>query len=455
MFSRVSSWSTTSLLLIAVFCIGLVATTPYHVLAVQIEPATEEDPLSVILMIGDGMGYEHVKLARWVEVGRNGMLRMERYDFAASVLTHSLNEQITDSAAAATALATGNKTNNSMLSVSPSGERLETILEIAEEREKATGVVSTCFVQHATPAGFYAHVENRGHYYEIARQAVEEASVDVIMGGGTRYFNSSQLITMEGAGYDIVTNRSQLLSTTSTRILGLFADSHMDFERDRDYEETPSLAEMTDKSIDVLSQDSDGFFLMVEGGRIDHAGHDNDKVDDALDTIAFDNAVGVAIDYIRSHPNTILLVTADHECGGLTVMNGTLNDTLPNSSMDEDGNRSLRIERVNNITVSWSSDYHTAAPVPLYCFGDVFASLPANHTIDNTDMFHLMDDYYAGEQLSIINVTTSTTTTTTTTTETTTAIDTTPPAISPIVLAALVLIPVLVIAVIFLVRRYR
>jgi alkaline phosphatase len=99
-------------------------------------------------MIGDGMGYEHVKLARWVEVGKNGTLRMENYDFAASVLTHSANQEITDSAAAGTALATGFKSNNDMISVDPSEEPLETILEIAEEQNKSTGVVSTCFVQH-------------------------------------------------------------------------------------------------------------------------------------------------------------------------------------------------------------------------------------------------------------------------------------------------------------------
>lgn len=317
-------------------------------------------------------------------------------------------------------------------------------------------MVSTCFVQHATPAGFYAHVLSRSSYSEITQQAIG-SDVEVILGGGSEHFSSSQLTTMEDSGYSVVTNRSQMLSASSSKILGLFSESHMPYEQDRNFEQTPSLAEMTEKSIDVLSQDSDGFFLMVEGGRIDHAGHDNDKINDALDTIAFDEAVGVAIDYVRSHSNTILMVTADHECGGLTVMSENLSDTVPDASMTASENRSLRVERATNVTVSWSSDYHTAAPVPLYCFGDAFNDLPANYTIDNTDVFDLMNDYYAGTPLSITNFTTSTTSSTTTTsTETTTGPSTPPPFTpQPTLIIAIVLIPVAVIVVILILRKYR
>ncbi|TFG04458.1 hypothetical protein EU538_12300 [Candidatus Thorarchaeota archaeon] len=462
MFSRVSSRQSTSVLLVTLFYIGLMATMPSLGASISSEPALEEEPLSVILMIGDGMGYEHVKLARWVEVGKNGTLRMENYDFTASVLTHSANQEITDSAAAGTALATGFKTNNAMISVDPSEEPLETILEIAEEQNKSTGVVSTCFVQHATPASFYAHVVSRSSYSEIARQAVEEVDVDVILGGGDSYFSSSQLTTMQSRGYSLVTNRSQLLSVPSGKVLGLFSDSYMDYEQDRDFTLTPSLAEMTGKSLDLLSDDPDGFFLMVEGGRIDHAGHDNDPVDDALDTIAFDEAVGVAMDYVGSHSNTILLVTADHETGGLTVISEDMNDSLPDASMTENENRSLRVARVENVTVSWSTDYHTSTPVPLFCFGEAFEGLPENYTIDNTDVFRLMDDYYSGAELSMTNVTTSTTTTTTststtttTTTSTTTTTTAVPSVVPPVMLAIVVVIAVLLVVAIFAVRRYR
>ncbi len=457
MTSRMPSQRSISVLLVTMFCVGLLATISSLTIAVPLESDIEEEPLSVILMVGDGMGYEHVRLARWIEVGRNGTLQMERYDFTASVLTHSEDQEITDSAAAATALATGFKTNNGLLSMNPGGETLETILEIAHGLNKSTGVVSTCFVQHATPAGFYAHVQSRSSYSEISRQLVEETSVDIILGGGTSYFTGSQLTTMEGNGYSIVTNRSQLLSVASGKILGLFSDSYMDYEKNRDFSETPSLAEMTEKSIDVLSQDSDGFFLMVEGGRIDHAGHDNHKVNDALDTIAFDEAVGVAIEHVKSNANTILLVTADHETGGLAVISETLNGALPDSSMDESGNRSLRIERANNITVSWSSDYHTAVPVPLYGFGSTLQSLPDNYTIDNTEIFYLMADYFTGNPLSITNVTTTTTTSTITTTTTTTTASSTPSfhSIPPVVLISVVVVPVIVVLVILAMRKYR
>ncbi|MBD3159831.1 MAG: alkaline phosphatase [Candidatus Lokiarchaeota archaeon] len=456
MFSETVYHGTISALL-TIFCLGLMVTTTSVALGVPVEPAAEEEPLSVILMIGDGMGYEHVKLARWVELGRTGHLRMERYDFTASVLTHSASADITDSAAAGTALATGVKTINGRISKDPSGANLETILEIAEGYDKSTGVVSTCFVQHATPATFYAHVQSRSSYGEITRQAVEEVDVEVILGGGSEYFSPSQLTAMEDSGYSVVTNRSHMLSTSSSKILGLFSESHMPYEQDRDFEQTPSLGEMTEKSIDVLSQDPDGFFLMVEGGRIDHAGHDNDKVNDALDTIAFDEAVGVAIDYVQSHSNTILMVTADHECGGLTVMSENLSDTVPDASMTASENRSLRVERATNVTVSWISDYHTAVPVPLYCFGEAFENLPANYTIDNTDVFDLMNDYYTGTPLSITNVTTSTTSSTTTTSTETTTTSTNPPSdlIPPVLFISIVLIAVTIVVIIVVLRKPR
>jgi alkaline phosphatase len=380
----------------------------------SVSPAADE-PLNVILMIGDGMGFEHVDLARLVEVGETGLLTMQQLTWNTSVTTHCADNEITDSGAAATAMATGLKTNKNYIGVTPGGVPLETILEYAQTLNKSTGVVSKCRVVDATPAAFMTHVISRYDQDEIARQIVEEADVDVLLGGGLSYFSSAQLLTMESNGYSIVYNRTSMLNVTSGRILGLFADVHMDYELDRDHVIDPSIAEMTNKSLELLSQDPDGFFLMVEAGRIDLAAHDEDKVRNALETIEFDEAIRVAVDYVEENNNTILIVASDHETEGLVVLSHDLNSTLPGTLSTHNEREALRIERVNNITVEWTAEYHTATPVPLYCYGSVFGDLPLDITIDNTDIYNLMKDYFDGIPLSVTPVTPTTVTTSTTT----------------------------------------
>ena len=148
-------------------------------------------PLSIILMIGDGMGYDHVELARLVEVGEFGSLIMQDSDWNTSMLTHSADAAVTDSAAAGTAMATGNKTDLGKIGVSPSDIPLETILEYAQTLNKSTGVVSTCRIVDATPASFMTHTDNRYNFDDITQQIVE-ADVDVLLGGGLDYFNNPQ-----------------------------------------------------------------------------------------------------------------------------------------------------------------------------------------------------------------------------------------------------------------------
>jgi alkaline phosphatase len=371
----------------------------------------DEEPLSIILMIGDGMGYEHVELARLVEVGEYGSLTMQQLMWNASVITTNVDGEITDSAAAGTALATGNKTINHKVGELPDGTPVENIVEFGQSLNKSTGLVSTCRIVDATPATFATHVDDRYETAEITRQLVEEANVDVLLGGGTTYFSVDQINTMISNGYSVVYDRSSMMGVTSGKLLGLFAVDYMDYELDRNYATTPSLAEMTSKSIEILSQDSDGFFLMIEGGLIDLAAHAKNKVNDALDTIEFDKAVKVALDYVKEHSNTILMVTADHETMGLVVVNHDLNDELPSSLLTQNENETLRIARINNVTVDWTATYHTDWPVPLYCYGSAFSELPINTTIDNADVFVLMKDYFLGNQLNVNDITTTTSTT--------------------------------------------
>jgi alkaline phosphatase len=337
---------------------------------------------------------------------------------------------VTDSAAAATAIATGNKTNKGFVSISPSLIPLETILEYAQTQNKSTGIVATSIIVHATPASFMTHVSDRNDYAEIARQIVEDANVDVLLGGGLNYFSGSQISTMISKGYSVAYNRTELAGIGSGKIFGLFSDSHMDYEHDRDYDIQPSIAEMTNKSIEVLSGDADGFFLMVEGSRIDHAAHNDDSVRNALDTIAFDEAIDVALEYVQEHNNTILLVTADHETEGLVVLSHNLNSELPSSLVTEEEKRTLRGVRANNVTVNWTATYHTNWSVPLFCHGTAFSDLTNNITFDNTDIYTLMKNFYLGNPLNQTEDPPTTTepadpTETTSTTETTSETDTT------------------------------
>jgi len=281
----------------------------------------------VIFMIGDGMGFSHLTLTRALA----GELNMDRFAEGGAVTTHSMNSWITDSAAAGTALATGQKTNNGIISQTPDGEKLETALEAAKNSGKSVGLVTTTRITHATPACFAAHIDDRDRENEIAEQLL---GVDVLFGGGLRHFipsseggskrkDSLDLLSEFGnAGYRFAENRDGLLAIEGAPALGLFAMSHMSYELDRDAGE-PSIAEMTRKAIELLSGNEEGFFLMVEGGRIDHAAHANDAASVVADTTAFDEAVGVALDFAESDGSTLVVVTADHSTGGMTLGSGT------------------------------------------------------------------------------------------------------------------------------------
>ncbi|MHA2294695.1 MAG: alkaline phosphatase [Candidatus Hodarchaeales archaeon] len=349
---------------------------------------------SVILMIGDGLGKEQVKLAKWVEVGKDGSLNMEQLPINLDITTYSSNDQITDSAAAATALSTGQKTNNGMIALSPASERLETILELAKNKlKKSTGIISTARLTHATPASFISHEVSRDNEYEIARQIVEEQNVDVLLGGGRARF-SLHSTTLKEKGYTTVENKTALEDVQSGKVIGLFSSEHMTSERNRDREEDPSLAEMTSKAIEILSQDPNGFFLMVEGAQIDWAGHDNDGIDNALETIEFDKAVAVARNYAELDGNTLLIVTADHETGGLSVISEDMDDPLPSSSNSDEINEELRVNRTEDVYFLWSTTSHTGQNVPFYGYGDTLADYENATIIDNTDVFNIMKNYY-------------------------------------------------------------
>ena len=296
-------------------------------------PTGEPDrtPRNVILLIPDGFGPASATFARDYLRATSGRFELA-FDslHVGSTRTASSDSRITDSAAAGTALATGHKAHNGAISVDSTGQPVAHLVEAAEARSMATGLVATSRITHATPAVFSAHVRDRGEEDRIAVQQLD-AGIEVLMGGGLRHFLSTAsggqradgrnlLDEAAQAGYHIVQSASALENAPEDgALLGVFADSHMAYEIDRGQTQEPSLATMTEHAINRLAQDEGGFFLMVEGSRIDHAGHSNDAAAHLHDILAFEEAVTAALDYARTDGETLVLVLSDHETGGLSV----------------------------------------------------------------------------------------------------------------------------------------
>ncbi len=336
------------------------------VIVIEGEPPSRSSAQSIMLFIGDGMGEAHRNAGRWSDVGQRGALAMDAMPALGWSHTTSADSDVTDSAAAATALATGVKTDNGMIGQDPGGNPLTTILEQAQARGMAVGLVTNVHMAHATPAAFAAHVPDRDMMTEIASQMLA-AEVDVLLGGGEDEFlpagvsgcypepgersdDGRNLINEAmSAGYIYVCDAASLAAVdpaSTPKLLGLFADEGMS----RPY--SPSLEEMTQKAIDILSQDPDGFFLMIEGGQIDWASHVHDATNTISDTIGFDEAVAVGQAYAASTDNNLIIVTADHETGGMSV----------DLTSGEQG--PFTMPEGTAFYVSWSSWDHTGADMP-------------------------------------------------------------------------------------------
>lgn len=319
---------------------------------------------NVLFFLGDGMGITTLTAMRIYEVGEAGSITIDTLPESAFVRTYSEDGQVTDSAPSMAAYMTGVKMKNEVISMSAgtnayrpdgsqfvdasgnstceagNGKAVPTLLELMKAKGYATGVVSTTRITHATPATTYSHVCNRNGENTIAAQMVPNGAgfnaalgngIDVVLGGGLRHFlpstvsggrrtDSRNLVEeMKAAGYTYATNTGELLaaSNATNKLLGLFHSSDMSYELDRNPIAEPSLSEMTGKAIDILSQRDKGFFLMVEGGRIDHALHASNAKRALVDGIAFDNAIKLALQKMETVDpglkNTLVVVTADHD----------------------------------------------------------------------------------------------------------------------------------------------
>ncbi len=305
-----------------------------------------QEAKNVIVLIADGCSAEQYTLARWF---KGAPLSLDPIRVGA-VKTYIEDSVIADSAPTASAYATGYRTSDKFISVGPKGDALTTeaqppneleyrplatVLEGARLEGKAVGIVATSRVTHATPAAYMAHAPSRSMENDIMEQAVYQ-NVDVVLGGGMDYLLPKNLggVRDDGEnlrdvlakrGYEVVENRDGLMKLTSGKVFGLFAKDHMEAEIDRERVAPlqPTLAEMTQKAIELLSQDPDGFFLMVEGSEVDWADHANDPGQLLSDLLMYDQAVQVAFDFAQKDGHTLILALSDHNTGGMSIGNGS------------------------------------------------------------------------------------------------------------------------------------
>ncbi|MGH7483270.1 MAG: alkaline phosphatase [Longimicrobiales bacterium] len=324
-----------------------------------------DEPSRIILFIGDGTG-----LAYWTAAGlaAGEPLAVEGFPVVGLIDTQASDARVTDSAAGATAYSAGVRTYNGAIGVDADTQAVETVLEIAERRGLATGLVSTSSVTHATPASFAAHVPSRGMEEAIAAQ-MAGSGVDVLIGGGRDYFAADTRsdgrdfltpLTEEAAHVSSASGLRALDPDTVDALVAFLADTALAPATGREIR----LADMTRAALGVLEHDDDGFFLMVEGSQIDWHGHDNAPLPDVVaEVLDLDGAIAEAIAFQRRHPETLIVVTADHETGGLSLIYG---------------------ETPAEVAVAYTTRGHTGTWIPLFARGpgaEAFGGVHENYEI--------------------------------------------------------------------------
>ncbi|MBZ4682816.1 MAG: alkaline phosphatase [Fusobacteriaceae bacterium] len=352
-------------------------------------------PKYVFLFIGDGMAAPQVmSTSIYLENTSNEKLAFTDFKAQGFVTTYSANSFITDSAAAGTAIATGNKTDSGVISMdSTKTKKYTSIAKYAkEELNMKVGIVSSVSLDHATPAVFYATEPSRNNYYNIAKQ-IATSNFDYFAGGGikgntaSKRKNNPDLIPIfEKAGYKVINNKYDFnrLKEKNNKIIAinpvLTGGEAMPYEIDRknDKYNNISLAEFTKKGIELLDNEN-GFFMMVEGGKIDWAGHANDAASVINDTLAFNDAVKEAVNFYNEHPNeTLIIVTGDHETGGMSIgFAGTKYSTF----FDKIKNQTVSYEAFNNEFNKYKETYKNNAK-----FDDVMPMLKKYFGLGEEDL---------------------------------------------------------------------
>ncbi len=323
--------------------------------------ATTPPVKNIIFMIGDGMGISHLCAGYTANKDALNIMQAKHIGF---ITTFSADDYVTDSAAAGTAMACGTKTKNGMIGVDSTGKAVTSILELAEQNQLATGLVSTSAITHATPAAFIAHQPDR-HWYEKIAADFLKTDIDVFIGGGKDYFTNRKdgqnlADQLKTKGYRVLYNLDSIVAVKEGKLAGLTAPEH-----NPPYSEgrADMLPKATQTSLDILSKNQKGFFLMVEGSQIDWGGHENNIDYIINETLDFDRAVGKALEFAQNNPNTLVVVTADHETGGLGLNQGNISK--------------------GTVEAGYTTEHHTGVMVPVYAFGPGAENFTG--FFDNTD----------------------------------------------------------------------
>lgn len=340
--------------------------TPHGTISVAAAPRFAANPKKIILLIGDGMGVAQLYGGFTANKGRLNIFNMPVTGFTQ---TYSNSDYVTDSGAGGTAIATGVKTNNGSIGVDASDKAVKSILHLAEEKGLATGLVSTSAITHATPAAFIAHVPNRSSYEDIALDFLK-TDIDVFIGGGRKHFDERAdgrklSRELEQKGYRVAFSLDEA-GDGAKRLAVLTADEH----NAKFSERGDLLPRATQKALDLLSRNKKGFFLMVEGSQIDWGGHQNDVAYVVGETLDFDLAVGKALEYALKDKRTLVIVAADHETGGLSLVGGSIAN--------------------GEVKAAFGASNHTATMVPVFAFGAGASAFAGVY--QNTDLFWKMVD---------------------------------------------------------------
>lgn len=281
-------------------------------------------PQNIIFMISDGLGPSAITAAREYY----GELSLDEI-LVGTIQTRSHSSAVTDSAAGATAFATGVRTYNRAVSVAPDKTPLVTLLEDAKAQGMKTGLVATSPIAHATPAAFSAHAVHRKLMYDIAQQQAESGTDLLLAGGyddwlpkeqgGCRTDGRNLLNELHSKGYQKAVFQKDSLNIPALPAIGLFAKGNLDYMIDHSDSSGPTLQQMTSKALSILSRQTSGFFLMIEGSRIDHAAHVNDPVSKLHEIKSYDDTVRTVLDFARKDGRTLVISVSDHETGGMTI----------------------------------------------------------------------------------------------------------------------------------------
>lgn len=319
---------------------------------------------NIILMIGDGMGLTQISSGMYAN---DNSTALEQFDYIGLSKTASFDKLITDSAASGTAMATGIKTNNKVLGISPDNIHQKSILEICKEKGYKTALIATSSIVHATPASFYAKENSRYNYENIALQ-LRNHKIDIFIGGGSKYFTTrkdKRNLINEMSEYEFIKSLDELEKSISTKV-GYFTY----------FDEPPSILNGRPANLDLitrtvlnkLSLNKSPFIVVIEGSQIDWGGHDNDSKMVLSEFIDFDSAVKEALEFAKNDGNTLVVVTADHETGGMSLNGG----------------------EINNVNIKFNTKSHTGTMVPVFSFGP--SSENFSGIYENTQIFYKLKE---------------------------------------------------------------